>query len=325
MRKREALFGPRRRHRSLTLASMVLVLAGCSSTPISSNAPATVRAPTSDKLAQIQSRGTLVGYTDPNYAPQSMMVKGGTRRADTKCAANQLTSAEVTGFDVETTELVAQGLGVEACFVVPTWTVVTGGHWGDRFDIAYGSGAINADRMLRLYMTQPYYSTPQIFFVRKDSPYQKPSDLSGKTIGTCTSCTVEYYLKGTLVIPGVEIKQKVDHPKLVGFETEVPGLEALDAGKLDAFLTAQPVGLEAIKEGRRLRPLDEAAFTMYPTGLVDKSSALDETAFIDRVNQIVRSLHADGSLKKLSIKWFGTDYATAAGEFNLDSIGQQVP
>ena len=43
---------------------------------------------------------------------------------------------EVTGFDVETTKLVAKGLGVEACFTQPTWTEVTSGNWSDRLDIA---------------------------------------------------------------------------------------------------------------------------------------------------------------------------------------------
>ena len=51
----------------------------------------------------------------------------------------------------------------------PTWTEVTAGGWSDRFDIAYGSGAINATRMEHLYMTQPYYYVPQRFLVPKDS------------------------------------------------------------------------------------------------------------------------------------------------------------
>src|SRR3954463_7529486 len=105
-------------------------------------------------------------------------------------------------------------------------------------DTANGSGAITATRMEHLYMTQPYYYVPQRFLVAKDSPAVKPADLDGKKIGTCSSCTVESYLKGTLVIPGVDLVQKVKAPKLVGFETEKPGIDALAAGKVDAFLTA---------------------------------------------------------------------------------------
>jgi len=280
--------------------------------------------PATDKLAEIQARGTLVGYAELDYPPQSMKVEGATRPATTKCAPNQMTVAELTGFDNETTKLVAKGLGVEACFVLPTWTEVTSGGWNDRWDIAYGSGAINATRMEHLWMTQPYYYVPQRFVVLADSKYRVPSDLDGKKIGTCTSCTVESYLKGTLEIPGVDLVQKVKNPVPVGFETEFPGLDALAAGKIDAFLTAEPVAAQAIKEGRPLRMLDDVAFSMYPSGFVDKSSGLNVAAFAAKVDEIIAAAHKDGTLKIMSMQWFGTDYATKAGEFDLTKLGQVV-
>ncbi len=236
-----------------------------------------------------------------------------------------MTAQEVTGFDVETTKLVAQRLGVEACFVQPTWTEVTSGNWNDRLDIVYGSGAINATRMEHLWMTQPYYYVPQQFLVGADSAFTQLSDLDGKKIGTCTSCTVESYLKGTLKIPGVDLIQKVKDPQLVGFETEAPGIDALAAGTIDAFLTAEPVGLEAVKEGKPLRLLDEPAFSMYPTGFVDKGSGLSDTAFAAKVDEIIRAAHADGTLKAMSMQWFGSDYTTPASTFDLAKLQQQIP
>ena len=73
---------------------------------------------------------------------------------------------------------------------------------GDRWDIAYGSGSINADRMQRLYMTQPYYAVPNYYFVAADSPARHAADLDGKRVGACASCSHEAYLKGELEIPG---------------------------------------------------------------------------------------------------------------------------
>ena len=166
-------------------------------------------------------------------------------------------------------------------------------------DLAYGSAAINATRMQFLWMTQPYYYVPQRFIVREDSPARQPSDLDGKKLGTCTSCTVEAYLQGTLSIPAVELVQKVKDPVLAGYETEFPGIEDLVAGKIDAFLTAEPVALEAIAQGMPLRLLDEPAFSMYPSGLVDKRSGLSAAAFVARVNEIIAAAHADGTLKEL--------------------------
>ena len=280
--------------------------------------------PSTDKLAQILARGTLVEYFEPEYPPQSMSVEGAKRRADTKCADNQLTASEVTGYDNEITKLLAKELGVEACFVSPTWTEVTAGNWGDRWDIAYGSGSINTDRMERLYMTQPYYAVPNRYFVAKESPYQTPSDLDGKTIGSCASCSHELYLRGELQIPTIDVVVDVENPKIVTYETEPPGLAAAAKGEVDAFLAADPVGQASIDEGNDLRRLDEIAFTYYPSGFVDKSSGLEVKAFVDRVDEIVKGFLADGTLKALALKWFGQDYASEAANFDIASVAQDI-
>jgi polar amino acid transport system substrate-binding protein len=280
--------------------------------------------PSTDKLAQVLARGTLVLFTDPAYPPQSFAVKGAKRPAQTKCSANQLTAPEIAGYDADTGKLVAKALGVEPCFVTPSWTEVTAGNWGDRWDLAYGSGAVDFGRMDVLYMTQPYYTTPANFFVPSGSPAKKPSDLSGKRIGACAGCTMEKYLRGTLHLPGTKIGRLVRHPQIVTFETEVPGLAATAKRKVDAFLCSEPVGHAAINKGLKLRKLAQPAYYSYKTGYVDKTSGLSATAFVTRVNQIVKGLHANGSLKRLSVKYFGKDYATEASKFDLSKIGQTV-
>jgi polar amino acid transport system substrate-binding protein len=309
------------------VAVLMLVAAGCGSEDSDKPekaASAATADPSKDKLAQIQARGTLVEYFEDDYPPQSMRIKGATRPAGTKCAPNQLTAAEVEGYDNDVPKLIAKELGVEACFVEPTWTEVTAGNWGDRWDIAYGSGSINEDRMQRLYMTQPYYAVPNGYFVAKGSKYRHASDLDGKRIGSCADCSHELYLKGELEIPSVDITLDVKDPKIVAFETEAPGLAAAAKGKIDAFLAADPVGKARIKEGAALRKLPDVAFTYYPSGFVDKSSGLSARRFVDRINEIIGGLQADGTLKRLSMKWFGADYATQAQEYDITAIGQRV-
>lgn len=312
----------------LVLLALALVLisacgGGAGGAPEGTPEP-TAGDPSTDKLAQILARGTLILFTDPAYPPQSFAVEGAERSAQTKCAANQLTASEVSGYDAETGKLVAKALGVEACYVTPTWTEVTAGHWGDRWDLAFGSGAIAADRMKVLYVTQPYYSTPANFFVPADSPVQEPADLSGKKVGACAGCTMEDYLLGVLQLPGPPIEFVVDSPDIVTYDTEPPGLEATAAGEIDAFLCSEPVGREQIDKGLALRMLEQPAYVSYKTGYVDKSSGLSAAAFVARVNEILNGLHADGTLADLSVQFFGKDYATLAGSFDLDSIGQTV-
>src|SRR5688500_5060567 len=301
--------------------------AGCGDDDTARDAPAAGAQgadPATDKLAQVVARGTLVGYHEADYPPQSMEVDGAARPAGTKCAETELAANQVTGFDNETTKLVAKGLGVEACFATPTWTEVTAGNWGDRWDIAYGSGSINADRMERLYMTQPYYAVPNYYLVAADSPARHASDLHGMRIGACASCTHELYRRGELEIPGVDLTVNGDRAKLVSYETGRPGLAATAKGKIDAFLAAEPVGRAQVERGVKLRRLPELAFTYYPSGFVDKSSGLDSRAFAAKVNEIIQAAQADGTLERLSRKFFGRDYIAAAGAYDIAAIEQEV-
>lgn len=310
--------GAHSRRAASVAVGLGLVLAGCGGSASEGGDPST------DKLAQIEARGTLVGFFEPDYAPQSIAAENATRPAETSCNDAQLTGTEVTGYDIEVTKLVARELGVEPCFVSTPWTEVTSGNWGDRWDIAFGSGAITVDRMERLYMTQPYYATANRYFVARDSTFQKPSDLDGRRIGVCVSCSQEAYLTGELVLPGVDVVVDVKNPEIVVFEVEGPGLEAVGKGTLDAFLAADQVGRAAIADGAALRPLEAVAFNEYASGFVDKSSGLEAAAFVERIDVIVQGLLEDGTLKELSLEWFKTDYATPAADFDLDALGQVV-
>ncbi len=298
---------------------------GPTTTTAPSIAPtAAVGDPARDKLASILARGTLVLSTDPAYPPQSSLVDGAQRSTNTKCALNQLTAEEVEGYDADTGKLVAERLGVEPCFVSPPWSEITAGSWGDRWDVAWGSGALTDDRMTRLHVTQPYYSTPHNFFVPIDSPVQDASELSGKEVGACAGCTHELYLKHELKLPGVDVSHVVDDPVIVTYDAEPPGLEATAAGDLDAFLAGEPVGTEAISAGAALRMLPEPAYVTQKTGYLDRGSQLSQTAFAARIDEILRALHADGTLKSLSERYFGVDYASAAGLFDMVPLGQVV-
>ena len=278
------------------------------------------------KLEEILARGTLIVSTDPAYPPQSQLAEGGVRAANTKCAADQHTASELSGFDIDVSVAIAAKLGVEACFVTPDWTLITGGNWANRWDISVGSMTITPERMEKLYFTQPYYTTPAAFFVHTDNTaYAQPSDLAGKTIGGCTGCTYDMYLAGTLQIPGETINLVVDDPQFMGYETDLNALQDLALGdgmRLDAVLTAQPTGVGAISDGLPLKQLGEPVYFEYLAAAVDVSSTPDPASFVQKITDVILELHADGTLVQLSQKYYGLDLTTAAGQFDWEMLGQ---
>jgi len=281
---------------------------------------------TSDLLSTIKSRGTLVISTDPAYPPQSALKANPQRTSGSKCTSDQKTLGELEGFDIDVAAAIAKGIGVEPCFVTPDWTLITAGNWAGRWDISVGSMTITPERAKLLYFAQPYYTTPAALFVNKSNTgYKQASDLSGKKIGVCGGCTYENYLNGSLVIPGETINFIIKNAVTKTYDTDSTALEDLslgDGARLDAVLTAQPTGQEAIKNGKPLKQLGDPIYFEYLAPAIDRHSALDTQSFIAKVSEIVTSLHKDGTLLQLSQKYYGSDLTTTASTFDASQFGK---
>jgi polar amino acid transport system substrate-binding protein len=277
-------------------------------------------------LSAIKARGTLRISTDPAYPPQSELVENAARPAGTKCSADERTAPELAGFDIEVAVEIAKRMGVEPCFVTPDWTLITGGSWADRWDISVGSMTITPERMEPLYFSQPYYTTPAAFFVHKDNAtFKTIADLSGKQVGVCSGCTYEFYLDGSLKIPGEKIDYAVKDPEIKGYDTDTSALQDLALGdgvRLDAVMTALPTGQGVIKDGLPLKQMADPAYFEYLAAAIDKKHSKDPISFVKQVTELIQQMHTDGTLKQLSEKHYGLDLATAAGKFDVTQLGQ---
>jgi polar amino acid transport system substrate-binding protein len=303
---------------SLFTASSLLAacVGGVTSTPT----------PPIDKLGEIVDRGRLIVSTETAYPPQSELKPEATRTANTKCASAEYTANQLRGFDIDVAVELAKRLGVEPCFVTPTWTQVTSGNWGDRWDISVGSMVITPERMEVLYFTQPYASGAAVLFVHKDNrTFTQPSDLSGRKIGVCAGCAYEFYLERSLVVPGQKIDFVIKDAAIVGYDTDTSALEDLAVGdgtRLDAVLTDPDTGQNAIETGMPIKQLGDPVYYDYVAAAIDKKSSRDPVSFVRKVTEIIQQMHNDGTLLKLSQQYYGGDFTTTASRFNIDALGQ---
>lgn len=303
----------------VTACLFLFILTSCTQVPASSTALPGL-------LGEVMRRGTLVIATDPEYPPQSELLTNEPRAQQTLCAANEYTSNQMRGFDVDTAVEIAKRLGVEPCFVIPPWSQIVSGSWNDRWDISIGSMAITTERMQSLYFTQPYTSGAAVVFVHKDNQtYQKAADLSGKRIGVCAGCAYEYYLQGILVIPGQKIQYQIQNPSIIGYDTDTTALSDLaigDGARLDAVLTDPDTGKLAISEGLAVRQLEEPIYRDYVAAAIDKKSSADPIPFVKEITRIIAQMHADGFLKTLTIQYYQGDYATPASQYDIIALKQ---
>ena len=291
---------------------LTLVLSACQQSPQAQKS-------SQDKLTEIQDRGTLIVAVDPAYPPQSEIKPGATRTVSTLCTLEQLTGGELGGFDVEVAMEIAKRLEVEACFVTPNWLQVVNGNWQGKWDISVGSMAITPERMETLTFSQPYYVTPVTFFVHSENTsYLNVSDLSGKRVGTSSGCTYQFYLQGSLDLPGQEINFRVKDTEMIEYTTESTALQDLawgDGARLDAVLIALPTGKKAISNKLPVRQLGDPVYIEYLAAAVDKTGK--STSLAEKVTEIIQRMHKDGTLQDLSLQFYGEDLTIKAAEFDV--------
>jgi polar amino acid transport system substrate-binding protein len=302
---------------------IILALVGCTQRSASATTPGSTP---SGELASIIKKGILVIATDADYPPQSKLNADLPRAKNTRCDQTQFTANQLSGFDIEVAVEIARRLGVEPCFVTPTWSQLVGGNWGDLWDINVGSMVITRERMQKLYFTRPYISGEAVLFVHKDNQsFKSPADLSGKRIGVCTGCAYEAYLKGSLNIPNEKIVFVIKNVRAVGYDTDTSALADLAVGdgvRLDAVLTDPDTGISAIRNGLPIKQLGRAIYHDYSAVAVDKGSVGDPLPLVQRLSTIIQQMHRDGKLLNLSQKYYRGDFTTRAAQFDFQALGQ---
>jgi polar amino acid transport system substrate-binding protein len=244
-------------------------------------------------LDRVMKTKTLTMSSDPAYPPQSFLNDRN----------------EFEGFDIDVGREIAKRLGAELKVITPAWEVITAGNWGERWDISVGSMTPTAERGRVLDFPAVYYYTPAAFAVHKDSKAQSVEDLNGKIIGVCGGCTYEAYLKADLKIDAEGVPPfdyKVKAGEIRTYETDTNALDDLrlgDGKRLDAVMSALPTINDAIKNGYPLRVVGEPAFYEPLAVATDKG----DPEFDAKIKEIVQAMHDDGTLSKLSEKWYGTD------------------
>ena len=246
-----------------------------------------------ETLDRVWRTRTLVLSSDPEYPPQSFLNE------------NNL----MDGFDVEVAREIARELNVKLKVVTPAWEVITAGNWRGRWDISVGSMTPTEARARVLDFPAIYYYVPASFAVHQDSSIQSVAELGGTEIGVCGGCTYEAYLKKELVIDAIGVPEftfDVEAGSIKTYDTDASAFDDLRLGsgvRLDAVMSALPTIQEAVKGGYPLRVVGEPAYYEPLAVAVDKV----DPEFSEKIESIIDKLHKDGTLTRLSVKWYGVD------------------
>ncbi|THF62543.1 cystine ABC transporter substrate-binding protein [Pseudothauera rhizosphaerae] len=202
---------------------------------------------------------------------------------------------KLTGFEVEFAEALAKQLGVRAEFQPTKWDGILAALESGRLDLVINQVTIGEERRKKYDFSKPYtYSGIQVLTRKgQENQFPTPASLKGRKIGVVLGTNYEQWLRENA--PGADIRTYDDDPSRN---------QDLRIGRLDAILVDRLNAAEIIRLTGDTLALAGEPFSRQEAGIPLRKGNPQLLAAIDGA---IDALRADGTLKRISEKWFGID------------------
>ncbi|KIS02621.1 transporter substrate-binding domain-containing protein [Paucilactobacillus wasatchensis] len=201
---------------------------------------------------------------------------------------------KLTGFEVELGKAIAKKMDLKPVFVETKWDSLIAGLNVDKYDIVLNNVAITKQRAKKYTFTTPYiYSKSQLAVKKDNTSINKITDIKGKKMAETTTSENATDAKrlGATVVPTSDFEQSM----ALVLQGRADGTINSN-GSFGAYLKQKPnANIRLVSGGNSVQ-------TQKIAGILKKGSKLSP-----KVNKALKELRADGTLTKLSKKYFGTD------------------
>ena len=235
-----------------------------------------------DALARIKERGTLVIGMEGNWSPWTYHDE----------------NDKLTGFEVDVSALIAEGLGVKPDYQEAPWDALLAGVDSGRFDIICNGVGYTEERAKSYSFTDPYvYSNKVLVVAENNTDIKSVDDLKGRTTANSASSTYAALAEslGATLVPVDTLGETMD---------------MLQQGRVDATINAQVSVADYLKEhpDAKIKTVQTLAGdpVAYPVHIGEDTKTL-----VDEINKILDAARKDGRLAELSVKYFGVDTTKA--------------
>jgi len=232
-----------------------------------------------EQLQKIKTAGVINVGLEGTYPPFSFV------DADGKLA----------GFEVEFSEALAKELGVKVKLQPTKWDGILAALESKRLDAVINQVTISEERKKKYDFSVPYtVSGIQALTQKKDAgKFKTAADLSGHKVGVGLGTNYEQWLKEN--VPGAEIKTYDDDPTKY---------QDLRNGRIEAILVDRLAALELVGKTKDTLAVSGEPFSRQEAGIALRKG---EPELLAAVNKAIEKLRADGTLKKISEKYFNAD------------------
>ncbi|MGY0375047.1 amino acid ABC transporter substrate-binding protein [Clostridium sp. JNZ J1-5] len=257
------------------------LLVGCGKESAASNSKGTAGTETKsdNSLETVKQAGKLVVGLDDAYPPMEFR--------DEK---NNL-----VGFDIDLANEIGKKLGVKVEFMTTEWNGILLALQSKKFDMIISGLSITEERKKSIAFSEPYVMGGQVIAVKAGNDSIKTlADLKGKKVGCQMGSTGQKAAETNLK----DIKELRKYGKITEAFSE------LSIGRVDAvIMDAQVGGYYIAKKPGEFVVLKEMV-SEEPMGVGFKK---EDKQLQNAIQKAIDELKADGTLSKLSVKWFGFD------------------
>jgi len=227
---------------------------------------------------KVKKEGKLVIGLDDSFPPM------GFKKDDGK----------LVGFDIDAAEELGKRLGIQIVWQPTAWDGVILSLDSKKFDCIWNGMTITKERAEKVLFTKPYIMDGQIAVVKADSKLKGFDELGGKVVGV---------QKGS---PALEAAKKL--PKAASevkeYDVNPKAFLDLDSGRLAAVVIDNVSGRYFVATTPGKYKVLSGFITKEPFGIAFRRGEAD---LKDMVQKTIDQMVADGTMGKISKKWFGED------------------
>ncbi|MBV1821216.1 ABC transporter substrate-binding protein [Clostridium cochlearium] len=200
---------------------------------------------------------------------------------------------ELVGFDIDLSDEIGKRLGVKVEYVMTEFGGLIMSLNSNKIDMSASAISITDERKKEVEFTKPYVNSGQALVVKKgNTSIKDEKDLNGKTVGAQLGTT------------GEQAAKKIQGVKEVKAYDKVPQVfQDLDIGRIDAVIVDEFVGRYYLSKQKDKSEVVKS-LEQEPIGIAFKKG---EKELQEEVQKIIDEMVKDGTMSKISEKWFGED------------------
>ena len=236
---------------------------------------------TNSNKAQLKTPGTLTVGLEGTFSPYSYRENG-----------------KLTGFEVELARDIAKQADLKVKFVPTKWDSLIAGVGDKKFDVVLNNVTVTKERQKKYAFSTPYIYSREVLITRKDNTSIKSvKDIKNQKIavgtGTNNETVAEKY--GAKVVPNSEFSST---------------LSLIKQGRAVGTLNSREAYMAYLKDNPSAK--NDFKYTLIPDSQVAPAKiavlmAKDNPGLKKKINKALKELKADGTMKKLSEKYFMDD------------------